>query len=77
MKKFIFGVMLAVIGFIVSIFCFIYAVMNPWNYNGITGLRGAFLGTHTGYPFVISMIIMVIGLSICFYEAYISKNRNL
>lgn len=73
MKKFIVGVMLVVIGFIVSAFCFIYAVMNPWDYNGITGLRGAFLGTNTGTPFVISMIIMVIGLLICSYEAYISK----
>lgn len=73
MKKFIFGMMLVVIGFIISAFCFIYAVMNPWDYNGITGLRGAFLGTHTGTPFIISMITMIIGLSICFYEAYISK----
>lgn len=73
MKRFIFGIILVVIGFIVSAFCFIYAVMNPWNYNGTSGLRGAFLGTHTGTPFVISMITMVIGLLICFYEAYISK----
>lgn len=76
MKRFICGVMLVVIGFIISAFCFIYAVMNPWNYNGITGLRGAFLGTNTGTPFVISITTMVIGLLICFYEAYISKNRT-
>ncbi|MDF2944609.1 MAG: hypothetical protein K0S01_3467 [Herbinix sp.] len=73
MKRFIFGAMLVFIGFIFSAFCFIYAVMNPWDYNGITGLKGAFLGTYTGTPFVISIIILVIGLLICFYEAYISK----
>ncbi len=73
MKRFIFGMMLVVIGFIFSAFCFIYAVMNPWNYNGITGLRGAFLGTYTGTPFIISIIILVIGILICFYEAYLRK----
>ncbi len=75
MKRFIFGMMLVAMGFISSAFCFIYAVINPWDYNGITGLRGAFLGTHTGTPFVISMIVLVIGLIICFYESYISKNK--
>ena len=37
-----------------SSFCFIYAVMNPWNYNGINGLLGSFLGTQTLVPFIIS-----------------------
>ncbi len=73
MKRFIFGLMLVVIGLVFSAFCFIYAVMHPWDYNGITGLRGAFLGTHTGIPFVISIIVMITGLLICFYEAYMSK----
>jgi hypothetical protein len=62
-------------GFIISAFCFIYAVMNPWDYNGITGLRGAFLGTYTGTPFVLSMITLVIGLIICFYESYINLKK--
>ncbi len=75
MKRFIFGILLVLMGFISSEFCFIYAVMHPWDYNGITGLRGAFLGTQTGTPFVISMIVLVIGLIICFYEAYIGKNK--
>lgn len=64
---------LVTIGFIISSFCFVYAVMHPWDYNGITGLRGAFLGTSTEAPFIISTITMVIGLLICYYEAYISK----
>ena len=75
MKRFIFGMMLVAMGFILSAFCFIYAVMNPVNFNGIGGLRGAFLGTYTGNPFIFSMIILLIGLAICFYESYISKEK--
>lgn len=65
--------MLVVIGLIFSAFCFVYAVMNPWDYNGITGLRGSFLGTHTWIPFITSIVTMAIGLLICFYEAYLRK----
>jgi hypothetical protein len=75
MKRFIFGMMLVIMGFITSAFCFVYAVMHPWDYNGITGLRGAFLGTYTGTPFIISMIVLVIGLIICFYESFIRENK--
>jgi hypothetical protein len=74
MKKFIFGMMLTVIGFIFTAFCFINAVMNPCDYNGITGLKGAFLGQDTGTPFTISLITMIIGLCLCFYEAYLRKD---
>ena len=73
MKKFIFGVMLVVIGFVFTAFCFIYAVMHPWDYNGISGLKGSLLGTNTLVPFNISLITMVIGLGVCFYEAYLRK----
>lgn len=73
MKKFIFGIMIAFIGFIFTAFCFIYAVMNPCIYNGISGLKGAFLSQDTGTPFIISLITMIIGLCLCFYEAYLRK----
>ncbi len=73
MKKYIFGVMLVVIGFIISAFCFIYAVMNPYVINGREGLMTSFEGTNTDNPFIIATIIMLIGLSICFYESYIRK----
>lgn len=75
MKRFLFGTMLVVIGFLSTSFCFIYAVIHPWVYNGITGLRASFLGTNTGIPFIISIIILIIGLSICFYEAYLSPKK--
>lgn len=73
MKKFIFGMMIAAIGFIFSAFCFIYAVMNPCIYNGISGLKGAFLSQDTWISFILSMITMIIGLCLCFYEAYLRK----
>lgn len=65
-----FGVLLTVVGFVFSGFSFIYAANNPWNWNGIDGLLGSFLGTRMLIPFIISMAVMIAGLSICFFEAY-------
>ncbi len=73
MKKFLFGSLITLVGLVYSTFCFIYAVINPWDYNGITGLMGSFLGTHTLKPFIISMCFLIIGLIICGYEAYRKK----
>ena len=69
-KKMIFGLLLAVIGCIFSAFCFFYAVMHPCIYNGIGGLRGAFLNTGLTVPFVISMLVMIAGIVICGIEAF-------
>lgn len=69
-KKMICGVLLAVVGLVYSAFCFIYAAMNPWNYNGIDGLLGSFLGTDMLLPFILSTAVMWIGLLLCFIEAY-------
>ena len=38
--KLLCGLLLTLVGLVFSSFCFIYAVMNPWNYNGINGLLG-------------------------------------
>ena len=43
--KLLCGLLLTLVGLVFSSICFIYAVMNPWNYNGINGLLGSFLGT--------------------------------
>lgn len=45
--KLLCGLLLTLVGLVFSSFCFIYAVMNPCNYNGINGLLGSFLGTQT------------------------------
>lgn len=69
-KKMIFGMLLASIGAVFTLFCLAYAVSNPWNYNGIGGLYGSFLGTHTLVPFLISLAGMTAGLVICGLEAF-------
>lgn len=40
--KLLCGLLLTLVGLVFSSFCFIYAVMNPWNYNDINGLLGSF-----------------------------------
>jgi uncharacterized BrkB/YihY/UPF0761 family membrane protein len=70
MKRFLFGVLVSFIGFVSFLFCFIYAITNPWNYNGITGLLGSLLGTGLLVPFIISLVVLAAGLIISCYEAY-------
>lgn len=69
-KKMIFGILLTIIGLFFTAFCFVDAVLNPCIYNGIDGLLGAFLGQDTLIPFVISFVIMILGLGICFWRAF-------
>ena len=60
--KLLCGLLLTLVGLVFSSFCFIYAVMNPWNYNGINGLLGSFL-VPTLVPFIISTAAMCAGSS--------------
>ena len=69
-NKMLFGVLITIIGLVFSAFSFIYAAMNPWEWNGIGGLWGSFLGTHMMIPFIIGMLIMIVGIVLCFMEAY-------
>lgn len=69
-SKMVFGVLVTVIGLVFAAFSFIYAALNPWNWNGMDGLLGSFLGTHMLIPFVLAMAVMLLGLRICFQEAY-------
>lgn len=73
MKRFLFGMLLAVIGLAFSSFCFAWAVIHPWNYNGIDGLLGSFLGTGTLPPFLEGTAILLVGVLICGLEAYHRK----
>ena len=69
-KKMVCGILLTIIGLVFSAFCFINAVLNPVIYNGIDGLLGALLGNETLIPFIISLLVMVFGLAICFWRAF-------
>ena len=55
--KLLCGLLLTLVGLVFSSICFIYAVMNPWNYNGINGLLGSFWYP-TLVPFIISTAAM-------------------
>ena len=71
MKKFIFGIILCVIGLAFSLSCFIYTIVHPYmTYNDNEGLLASFLGNHTLIPFIISMLVLIVGVIICIYEAY-------
>lgn len=69
-KKMTCGIMLTVIGFVYSVICFIHTLLHPWNYEGIEGILGSLLGEDTLFPFVLSLAVMVWGLSICFWRAF-------
>ena len=73
MQKIIFGMLLTFIATLFALCTFIIAALQPWNYNGIGGLLGSFLGTHMLVPFIISMSIMCLGLAICAKEACSTK----
>lgn len=53
---------------------FYSAATHPWDYNGIDGLWGSFLGTGMLFPFILAMAVMCGGLVICYLEAY-PKNK--
>jgi hypothetical protein len=73
MKKFLFGLIIFLLGAVVSLFNYINAVQNPCSYNGIEGLYGAFLGRGTLSITIVFIIVLVIGLGICGFEAYRKK----
>ncbi len=73
MKKFIFGLSIFLLGAVVSVFNYIDAILHPCNYDGIDGLRGALLYRGTLNLTILFVIVMLIGLSICGFEAYKKK----
>lgn len=60
------GIFISCVGLVLSMFSFIYAVMNPWVVNDIGGLLGSFLGTRMLIPFLIGIVVIIAGLVICF-----------
>ena len=70
MKKFLFGIILSVIGFVYSFTCFLYATLNPCIVNNQSGLIISFRANNVLIPFLISMMLLIIGVLICGYEAY-------
>ncbi|NLZ38319.1 MAG: hypothetical protein GX893_01750 [Firmicutes bacterium] len=73
MKKLIFGALVFLSGIAGILVLLVLAVNNPWDYNGITGIRGFLQGSQTLWIFIIFIIMFIGGLAICFYEAYFKK----
>lgn len=72
-NKMIFGALLTLIGLSFSVFSFVYAAMNPWNLNGMDGLVASLIGSNIWFLLLIGMVVMILGLVICFKEAYPDK----
>ncbi len=47
--------------------------MNPDTYNGISGLYGSLLCADLVAPFIISVVVLIVGVVICGVEAYRKK----
>ena len=73
MKRFLFGLLLSVIGLCYSLFCFIRAVQEPWHYRGIDGILGSLMGNELLAPSLVFTLVMLLGLAICCAEAYRRK----
>ena len=75
MKKFLFGMMLFITGFIGTLVFFITSILNPWQFNDIGGFAGFLLGTKMLIPFIIFIIMVLIGIYICIYETYLKDKK--
>lgn len=70
LKKTIFGVLLTVVGLVLTVSMFNYATHNVIEYNNIQGLYGSILGNEMLVPCIFSGILTIIGLLIVCFEAY-------
>ena len=73
MKRMVLGGLLFIVGALGVLALSIVAALNPWSYNGITGLRGFLLGSGSMFQFILFCVIGIAGIAICTYEAYIKK----
>lgn len=74
MKRLFIGALVFSWGMIGVLVLTVLAALNPWDYNGISGMRGALLGMGITKPYVIFIIMAVIGMAMCIYEGFIRKS---
>ncbi len=70
LKKMLFGGMLFLAGLFGMLALFSLSVTNPWGYNDLDGLLGFLMATGSMWAYVIFVFFTLIGLGICFLEAY-------
>ena len=73
MKKMFFGALLLLSSILGIIMFIVLSELHPWDYNNITGFHGYLLGSGTTWAFALFCIMAIVGIAICFYEAYIRK----
>lgn len=73
MKRFSFGVLIAIIGLMFSLSFVFYAAVNPGFYNEIGGILGSVLYANLLVPLILSLLVMLAGVFLCWHEAYQKK----
>lgn len=68
-----FGLLLILIGFVVSFTCFKYVISNPYIVDGKRGLYISFIENDLWIPFILSALVCLCGVFICWYDAYKHK----
>lgn len=76
MKKFILGIVWQMMGFLGAVVVICTAALNgPWDYNGITGLLGALLGTRLIWPLSVCILLFLLGIFLC-YQVFQTDARK-
>ena len=76
MKKFILGALMFSWGMVGVITLTIIIALNPWNYNGIDGIKGALLGMGVSVPYIIFWMLTLVGIFLCVIDIYLDNKKH-
>lgn len=62
MKKLLLGIAWQTLGFLGAIIILCSAASHQWDYHGITGIVGSLFGLQLIVPFVVCLVLFVLGL---------------
>lgn len=66
MKRMILGIVWQLMGVVGAIIILCSAAPHKWDYNGITGILGSLLGLDLIIPFIVCIVLFILGAVICF-----------
>lgn len=76
-RKMMCGVLLVIVGLVFSAVDIVCGALcgGSYSYNGnqFFGILGALLATHLVVPLIISLVILILGLGLCFLLAFRGK----
>ncbi len=70
MKKMLFGMFLTTISAIYSLVLLVTATDHPVTYNGADGLYANLRGNGLFVPFLVSVVLVFVGIALCMIEAH-------